>query len=709
MTALLADPHARLVTMLAPGGMGKTRLALEAARLQLGQFADGVFFVALAPLTTAADVVFAIAEQVGQLLHGQAPPEQQLLAFLAPRSLLLLLDNCEHLLEAAPTVSELLRAAPGVRVLATSRERLGLQGETVYILRGLDFQAWEHAADIEQSAAGALFLQCAQRVYPDFKLQAGDMEHLARICHLTAGMPLALELAAGWTGVLPLAQIATELQRGIDILQTELRDVPDRHRSIRATFDLTWQQLNDDERAVFMRLSVFSGGFTREAAAAVAGADRNHLRSFSSKALIEIVEGDRYDIHELLCQFGAEKLAAAGAEAGTKAQHAAYFAAFMAECWGGIRTNRQLEALERVAADFENVRAAWLYTLHQGNWEQLASFLDSLRFYCQVRAPAQLAVDLFEHAVQVVRAAPATPANEVMAARLLARLSWFYCRVGSADRCMASSDEAIGILRRYGSTYDLVVALYSYHVGVLMVYEADLGARAAQEGISLARSLGDQHWEGRFLTHIAIYHYIRNDDRSARRRAEEALAIFEGLGDRWSSMRCYGLLGQIEESQENYVQAVFRFQQALSLSQAFGYHLNSGASMTHLARLAFYAGDVPGACRYLCEALRTAWHNGHHWLSAFPLVVAAQMLAAQKRPVRAVEILGAVHRHLTPFHRTDQAARSLRDELASRLPAHEFAGAWAYGQGRDVGHLLQELLLEFAESAESGVPPMEGI
>ena len=116
-----------------------------------------------------------------------------------------------------------------------------------------------------------------------------------------------------------------------------------------------------------MRLSVFSGGFTREAAAAVAAADRNHLRSFSSKALIEIVEGDRYDIHELLCQFGAEKLAAGGEEAGTKAQHAAYFAAFMAECWGGIRTNRQLEALERIAADFENVRAAWLYTLHQGN------------------------------------------------------------------------------------------------------------------------------------------------------------------------------------------------------------------------------------------------------------------------------------------------------------------------------------------------------
>src|SRR6185503_15165002 len=157
--------------------------------------------------------------------------------------------------DGAQLVADLIQAAPNVRLMTTSRERLNLRGETVYTLRGLDFPTWETPDDALQYDAVKLFMQSAHRVRPDFELQARDLDFLARICRLTAGMPLGIELAAGWVDVLSLEQIATEIQQGIDILETEMRDVPERQRSIRATFDWTWERLTEDEKTAFMRLS----------------------------------------------------------------------------------------------------------------------------------------------------------------------------------------------------------------------------------------------------------------------------------------------------------------------------------------------------------------------------------------------------------------------------------------------------------------------
>ena len=242
-----------------------------------------------------------------------------------------MLDNFEHVLDAARYVDDILRTASGVRILATSRERLGLQSETVYVLRGLEFPILDNLADLENYDAVKLFLEGASRVRPDFELLAEDLEDLTRICRLTAGMPLALELAAGWFDTLSLAHIAAEIEQGLDILETDLRDVPDRHRSIRATFDRTWQYLTEEDQQVFMRLSVFRGGFNREAARAVAESGRHNLRRLGHKALIEVSADGRYNIHELLRQFGAEKLAQSAEKAIIRAKHMTFFADFMAE------------------------------------------------------------------------------------------------------------------------------------------------------------------------------------------------------------------------------------------------------------------------------------------------------------------------------------------------------------------------------------------
>lgn len=238
--ALLTTQGVRLVTILAPGGMGKTRLVLAAAEQQLPHFQDGVCFVPLAPLNSPDNMVTTIAENLGLSFDGSTTPKEQLLTYLRQRSLLLVLDNIEHLLEGVSLVTDILQAAAGVKILVTSREKLHLSDETVFTLAGLSFPDSETSTDVQAYDAIRLFLQSARQARPEFKLSPNDRAALMRIAQLTAGMPLALVLAAGWVDALSLERVVSELEHSIDILETELRDVPERQRSVRATFDQSW-------------------------------------------------------------------------------------------------------------------------------------------------------------------------------------------------------------------------------------------------------------------------------------------------------------------------------------------------------------------------------------------------------------------------------------------------------------------------------------
>jgi non-specific serine/threonine protein kinase len=231
LDGLLADPDVRLVTVLGVGGMGKTRLALEAAARQVDRYAHGVYFCSLAALRLAETIVLSIAKALGFALYQGLDPKQQLLNYLRQKKVLLLLDNYEHLLDGVGLVSEMLRAAPEIVILATSRVRLGIQDEHLYHLSGMDYPDWETPEDALAYSAVKLFLQSARRVRPGFELVAGDLKYVSRICRLVGGMPLGILLAAAWVEMLTLEEIATEIARSLDILETDLRDVPARQRS----------------------------------------------------------------------------------------------------------------------------------------------------------------------------------------------------------------------------------------------------------------------------------------------------------------------------------------------------------------------------------------------------------------------------------------------------------------------------------------------
>jgi predicted ATPase/DNA-binding SARP family transcriptional activator len=367
---LLDDPACRLVTLVGPGGIGKTRLALEVAAARRAAQArgaparhrDGVVFVSLVGASPArpeeaADLVVAnLAGALGVSLAVPRDPLELLVDHLTGRELLLVLDNLEQLRDAAGVVAELLRRAPGVQVLATSRRRLGLGVEWLVEVPGLPWPPAEAGAEAAGYEAVQLFQERARLLRPD--LPARSAEGAGRVCRLLAGVPLAIELAAHWVRSASPAAIADRLAGGLDLLQTTEQDVEQRHRSLRAVIDWSWQLLSDQERDALARLSVLRGGFDLDAAAAVAGAGLPLLASLVDQSLVMVGEDGRYGMHELLRQYAAERLAAdPAAEADARRRHAEHYAALLptpAGTLAGVGPG--------LDAEVENLRAAtdWL-------------------------------------------------------------------------------------------------------------------------------------------------------------------------------------------------------------------------------------------------------------------------------------------------------------------------------------------------------------
>src|SRR5437764_1424845 len=280
---LLADPDCRLLTLVGPGGAGKTRLALEAAARRIERYPHGVHFVPLVSVAAPEFLAPAVAESIQFVVdgdHSGFSAQEQLLDYLGERSTLLVLDNFEHLVDGADLLGEIIERAPKVELLTTSRERLNVQSEWVLDVHGLGL------AENGNGRPGALrlFVERATQVVPGFSLDDEEHAEARRIRRLVEGLPLGLELAASWVSVLSCAEIADEIEQNIDFLATSMRDVPERHRSLRAAFDQSWRLLSGEQQAVLARLSVLRGDVEREAAAAVAGADLRQLSELASKS-----------------------------------------------------------------------------------------------------------------------------------------------------------------------------------------------------------------------------------------------------------------------------------------------------------------------------------------------------------------------------------------------------------------------------------------
>lgn len=404
----LADSACRLLTLIGPGGIGKTRLALAAGEAAARSLGIGIYFVSFAGVipTEPGEAIEMLVEGIGNALHHtfstQQPPRDSLSNHLADKALLLVLDNLETLRPANKLLADLLRQAPRVKMLATSRERLGVAGEWLLEVNGLPFAsaATEYASGVYPAVQ--LFVQGARRLRPDFD-PTSEAVAINRICQLVEGSPLGIELAARWVRVLACADIVTRLERGLDLLSAHDSPTTDRHHNLRVVLADSWQALTEDERRIFRRLSVFQGGFDLAAAEQVAEATLPVLAGLMDKSWLRREATGRYHIHELLRQYGAEQFANQPHEqTRVREKHSDYFSAFLRARQASLDEYADPSVLADVAehAEVDNIRTAVEWRLEQKSVDALVVFLNGLWSYYRHKGWLQEAISTLERATR---------------------------------------------------------------------------------------------------------------------------------------------------------------------------------------------------------------------------------------------------------------------------------------------------------------------
>ncbi len=383
----LESPDCRLLTILGPGGSGKTHLALEAAVNSRPSYKNGILFVALNPLDSTQSITPAILEALALPRLEKQDPGTQLGNFLRDKNMLLVLDGFERLLTAANLVSDLLRASPGLKILVTSRARLNLKSEHLYRLPGMHYPHLSAPAEeILDSDAVQLLLSGLRRGGQGYQPEPEALEYLHRICAQVQGMPLGILLAASWGETFSLEEISARVSRTLDFLSADWADVPARQRSLRATCDHTWDLLGERERGIFRLLSVFREAFTRQAARQVCGANPHDLRELVDHSLLENSTPGWYQVHELLRQYGHERLAEDPRnEKRVKDKHSRYYLEQLARLGERLQSPDQEAALGSIELELENYTTAWYWAADQGAVDLLTSALETLCLYYDLR------------------------------------------------------------------------------------------------------------------------------------------------------------------------------------------------------------------------------------------------------------------------------------------------------------------------------------
>jgi predicted ATPase/DNA-binding CsgD family transcriptional regulator len=607
ITALLADPNCRLLTLVGPGGIGKTRLAIEVvSRLTATSFTDGIFYVPLAPLTSADPIVTTVINVLGIHVGDTGMPREELLNFLSERHLLLVMDNFEHVLAGADLVADIIHTAAKVKILATSREVLNLRIERVWSVEGLLYPEIGQQASADQYSALKLFVDRATWAQRAFS-PADEQTCVIRICQLVDGNPLALELAASWLKTLSCGDVLNQLQCGIDFLTTRARDIPERHRSIRAVFDHSWQLLSDDERAVFRCLAVFRGGFTLEAAEKVGGASLMTLSGLVEKSMIRRDNTRRYDVHELLRQYAGEKLAAAGEAKAIHDAHKNYYADFMQEHAIDIKGRRQLGGLNEIEADFENVRVAWKRAVEQADYIVLDRMMEGIALFCDMRSKYHEGDDLLRDAVERL----ATGDNAV-------HPTWNRLRARWAQVLVLPEENPKAVREQAEPAFVLAQALNDHETEALCLWilgesnrftfvqsQQANAIRLYEEALIAFRELEDDYYVGRTLRAMAhTKMVIGSDYREASLTINrQHLEVTQAIGDRTGMAHAIHYEGVIAYQMGYLSEAERYFQEASITWEEMGDRKSVGVAKNFLGWVYLSRANIGSARKLAQEAL----------------------------------------------------------------------------------------------------------
>lgn len=640
---LLRDPQCRLLTLIGPGGIGKTSLAIEVASGHLNHFSEGVCFVSLAPLKTHTYLVPAIADALGYAFQGQLEPRLQLLNYLRSKELLLVLDNAEHLLAGIELFGEILEGAPGVKLLVTSRERLYLQSEWVFEIQGLPVPPEDQITQAEQYSSFALFLQAAQRAQVAFELLPEQRAAVVYICHMVEGMPLGIELAAAWVSLLTPREIAQEIERSLDFLATSMRDVPARQRSLRAAFDHSWNLLTDDERLVLRRLAVFQGGFKREAAEQVANATLPTLLALTSKSLLRRTERGRYDLHEVIRQYALSHLQDDPQHEVVRDRHSDFYLTMLSKRESALKGAAQREAMRELTDEIDNLRTAWLWAVERENYPLLEGATNALGRLYEIGGWLREGIEQFEPVIQALLDGAEDVQCQNVLGKALIQQGLLFFRWGEFGEAQNRLSKSLEILRPLNDPTLLPDALVIWGTIKHLYGEFDQALSLLDEGLSCARA-GGYRWSeayalvnqgylaslyGRYkecyrqmMAGLAIFRELSDPQyialslnfmtptlihlgyyQQAYEGLQESLQLCEQVGDRWGSGSAHRFLGLVKMNQGEISEAQSLFQESLEYFAEFTSGWDIVQTLVYLGQAATIAGDYPEARRIYLEAL----------------------------------------------------------------------------------------------------------
>lgn len=582
LLGLIQDPSIRLITLLGEGGIGKTRLALETALRIQDQFPNSIYFIPLAQLANVDELLLALAEALDIHLPPGGDLQQAVFDQIRNLQALLILDNFEHLLDEALLVNELLIAGPHVHVMITSREKLGLEAETLIHLDGLNLPP-ENILDIESYDSARLFMQKARQVRPDFTLDPENMKAVIRICRLVDGNPLGILLAAAWLEHFSPDEIYTEIHHRLDFLTSTVRDLDPRHTCMRAVFDSSYRRLNENQQAIFRKLACFRGGFDLAAAKAVVHADLNSLITLVDKSLLSRDAGSsRYDLHELLRQYAHEELNRAGEREKLFVSHSQYYMKFTREREPRLISSEQTMALDEIQANFENIHKAFAVAVEHRDFTTIRSVLPSLYAYCDMRSKFYEGESLFRLASEGLAPHEGEAPDPAWA---LVLLSWYdmqnyierlasYEEIASqAKRCL---DQAMWMndLQGMAASYvllgaisegqgDFKSALQNYKKGLrsylilddaywvhmriglahLKIKEYPQSIQAFENCLSRGQETGEQVRIGWSLLNIGLVLLEQRKPKEAEKYLQQSLVPFTNVGTTIGELWAYYYLG----------------------------------------------------------------------------------------------------------------------------------------------------------------------
>ncbi len=739
---LLEAPANRLVTLIGPGGVGKTRLALHVASTLFDDFAEDVAYVALASIRDPNQAFAAIAQSFGLFSDAQDSPEDQLADLLHDRQLLLVLDNFEQILGAAPSLTNVLIRCPGVTALVTSQAPLGILGEQLYPLLPLSVPSSEQttAEDILRSDAVALFAQRARSVNPNLVIDDRMAQTIAGICRRLDGLPLAIELAAARTNILSPDALLARLSNRLKVLSGERRGVPDRLRTMRHAIAWSYDLLAPDEQALFRQMSVFVGGFSLDAVEAICQTTDDGRQAYDVlSALVDhslvqsspLPSGDsRFLMLETLRDYGLEQLEATGEEDNARLAHATFFVDLSEEAEPHLVGSEQEAWLDRLDAESENLRAAVDWSLTHGHEEIPLRIGGAIWRFCSARGLASdcrawlertLAAEgneqspyrgialigagnLFEehreldtgwsYFEQARRFADRT-ANPLIGTRAMSGLGIVAHDRGEYAAALELHTQAADLARLANDPRSVGVAAanmagLSYYLGKL-----DDAERYWNESMGIFASLGETTSEAISASNLGALALERGEFERSERLQQRALTLQRQLKSSHDIPYTLINLGETLCFLGDYTQSHDCFAEAIMLLRQEGNAVIEGVALSGVAKLALAQGDIPRATSMVLESIRLVGDSYQTCIIENADLLAATCSALGKH-ANAVELLSAADRNrrelgsaptprkVVEIGETDASARAV-------LTEQEYADQWAKGSQLDLDALTRRI------------------